>query len=231
MLNVSKSSIGLFDKCPYSFFLHKVQGLRTKASPVMMKGIKTHEMFQKYFENLKGKELSLEVIDKTPDLQDEEDIMQMSNFKNFNLRKWVAVKDNPEDFMPILLEQRLEAKFNPTIKLVGIVDRVDKMNGQIFVIDYKTGRRLTDISEHAQEMSFYDELLMKAKNIKADINGIYHSRYDMFTKAPADHEYFKAFVEPVILEIERCYKENDWACDRRSCKWCLMNKLCDKVKK
>jgi hypothetical protein len=229
MLNVSKSSISMFESCPYSFYLHKIEGIKTKSSPIMLQGIKTHEMFKEYFDNLAGKELTLETINEIPELQDEEDLLQMSNFKNFNLRKWSSLK-NPEEFMPIVLEERLESNYNSTIRLAGVIDRVDKMNDQIFLIDYKTGRRLTDISEHLQELSIYDELLRKAKNIIADVYGIYHSRYDMFTRAPADHSYFNAFVEPTILEIERCYKENDWVCDKHNCRFCLMNTVCDKVK-
>lgn len=187
----------------------------------MEKGIRLHEAFKQYFDYAKTVESF--PADYAIKLSDKNEIAQFNNFVAFSKRKFESI-ENKSDFMPVMTEERLEASYNETINLVGVIDRLDRIDGKYFLIDYKTGGTF---GEYLQELSFYDELLQRAKGISTDYYCIYYSAFDNFSKTPAEKEYFKTFIEPIVLEIDRCIKTNEWGKNVNFCGYCLMNNVCE----
>lgn len=200
-----------------------MEGLETKKTPAMEKGIRLHKAFKEYFVAI-AKEKTFTENYKVK-LTDKNEVAQFKNFLEFNKRKFESLR-NKDDFMPKMLEEKVESSYNSTINLTGIVDRIDYVEDKYFLIDYKTGGTFGDSSEYLQELSFYDELLQRAKGINTDYYCIYYSAFDSFSKTPAEKGYFKTFIEPIILEIDRCIKTDSWSKNVNFCKHCLLNDQC-----
>jgi len=229
-INISKSAIGLYLKCPYAFYLNKVLNLKTKSFPAMNSGRLLHDKFNKYFDVIRSDYLEEDLKKKPLNTgMTAYEQGQYENFLKFNNRKYKALK-NKKDFMPMFKEIGITIPYNKRLDLKGFIDRVDKFDNQIIVMDYKTGRTRNDISSYLMELSFYENLLNKKYKIFGTHWGIYFSYYDDFAITPALPNHYETAIVPIIDEIDKNIQDNNFK-PSYDCKWCLMKEHCSKVKK
>lgn len=97
--------------------------------------------------------------------------VHFQNFLDFNYEKYVNYKIN---FMPINTEEKIEY-----LDWVGVVDRIDKINDKIIIIDYKTTKGFT-IEEYEDELLLYAWLVKHQKNITPSYIAIYFTENNNF---------------------------------------------------
>ena len=163
---ISASTLNLFIKNPYLFYEQKILGIDdiedSKYLNYMDQGTLIHEVIEKLYSPFKQIDLELKHIEKMRrniDNQITESFIDLYSKKpeGKNLIFLEIVKDyitnilnfekeqlnNENAHIKILsLEERLSSEItvnNKTVKINGIIDRIDLYNGQLRVIDYKSG--------------------------------------------------------------------------------------------
>lgn len=158
----SATALDRYLRCPLSFYYRYVMGLsRRDEAPDEIEGQElgrfVHNCLHIYFERRKGRRLLTSDID-TAEMQDVVDNTFSKSYGEetsgnlYLVRK--QAKHHLSDFLvkyqlPLLqqkdiailgLEQTVGCEWNG-FRLVGRIDRVEKRDGDIFIIDYKTGVR------------------------------------------------------------------------------------------
>jgi len=163
---ISASTLNLFIKNPYLFYEQKILGIDdiedSKYLSYMDQGTLIHEVIEKLYSPYKLIDLELEHIEKMRrniDNQTSESFIELYSKKpeGKNLIFTEIVKDYITNILNfekeqltkekakikiLSLEERLSSEItvnNTTVKINGIIDRIDLFNGKIRVIDYKSG--------------------------------------------------------------------------------------------
>jgi hypothetical protein len=163
---ISASTLNLFIKNPYLFYEQKILGIDdiedSKYLSYMDQGTLIHEVIEKLYNPFKMIDLELEHIEKMRrniDNQTSESFIELYSKKpeGKNLIFIEIVKDYITNILNfekeqitkekakikiLSLEERLSSEItvnNTTVKINGIIDRIDLFNGKIRVIDYKSG--------------------------------------------------------------------------------------------
>ena len=163
---ISASTLNLFIKNPYLFYEQKILGIDdiedSKYLSYMDQGTLIHEVIEKLYNPFKMIDLELEHIEKMRrniDNQTSESFIELYSKKpeGKNLIFLEIVKDFITNILNfekqqltkekakikiLSLEEKLSSEItvnNTTVKINGIIDRIDLFNGKIRVIDYKSG--------------------------------------------------------------------------------------------
>ncbi len=187
-LNLSYSSMDLFFKCKYRFFLNNILKIEPKEETMATKvGSMFHKILERTLKN--NYENYLEIIDE-----------ESANFLNENSKekfygeklKKEAIKiierlketDSKTDFKNFAFEKYLEISKSSdlNIKLIGFLDKIlifnDGINNYVIVIDYKTGTYSFDLAElkdgFSMQLLIYLYLIKNAKFLSnVEIAGAY----------------------------------------------------------
>ena len=224
-MQLSKTGLYTYLRCPYSYYLKYVVGCVSEKTAEMMAGIEFHDRACAFFDNISLKELANQTsmfgIERYirsffPEglLYDHFSHMQTIHYMTLN---------NKDEFMPIERELKLVADDAPDYCLdVGIIDRIDKIDGQTVLIEYKSGKFRQGIN---QELMMYKVLIEEATDYKIDaVCGIYPQEL-YGTKLPSG-VYFKKpshenQAKEKVVYVKKMLREKRWK-DKKinACAWC-----------
>lgn len=200
MHRISKSMLGTYDVCPYKVKLWLTKVLPTNPVATQMeRGKKIHDVFDKFYdvlditniqENATIDDVTKYFITVLKDLCKEQELQgvtaDINNFATFNAQRFLEDKEN---FKPIVKELKI---YDEKCDIVGVVDRIDKQNGKIRIIDYKSGYAgfTKSLTKFRLELSIYKYLIENELHIKIDEWGIYFSGDGTLLIEPVDDNYF-----------------------------------------
>lgn len=176
---ISKSRILAYINCPFGYKLRYVQDLKTETNIYCERGIKIHDVANKFFDGFpefKGNLpiVAMKMTSYIKGLCEDGDYEKYKDyFKNFiNLESKRYMKVGYDRFKPLYRELHVEDK---VAGLHGYVDRVDKTKkGNYIVWDYKTGtiggmKAKNGIRKYMIELTVYAHLIMKKDNFPAEL--------------------------------------------------------------
>ncbi|MEO0019513.1 MAG: PD-(D/E)XK nuclease family protein [candidate division WOR-3 bacterium] len=179
-------------RCPYQFYLYNILGLKTPPEPTFeidarMWGSIAHRILARIYQEGPipvediGK-IAGEIID-----QELNNITLPAFWREVTYRilKNLFVKLveyerelRADGFQPVKTEKRVYGSIKPDINLLGRIDRIDRKNNLLRIIDYKTGS--PDINAHAHiQLPLYAYLLSQDEefqNLQIENMGIYSLR-------------------------------------------------------
>lgn len=237
-MRLSKSALQLYTKCPYAYYLKYIQGFSGPSTDAMQIGITFHEDADKFFDNVSLRELANQtsifgieayIRDLLPKgfLYDHFAHIQTVHYMGLN---------NKDDFMPVEREIKLVYKdiMNedaPDWCLdVGIIDRIDKINGETVLIEYKSGKFRQGIN---QELMMYKDLIEQTTDYKIDkLCAIYPKELygaklpsGVYFKSPSHQKQARAKIEYVRQMI----RAGNWHTKKFNlCAWCDVADICFK---
>lgn len=140
--------------------------------------------------------------------------------------------EDPQRIEPTHREQLVEVVIEPDIVLRGYVDRMDEADGQLRVVDYKTGRAPGQQWEQSAmfQLRFYALVVHRATGrIPGRLQLLYLGNGEVLTYQPDedDLDRFERKVRAMWKAITRAAEAGDWR-PRASgkCKWCSFQQIC-----
>lgn len=225
---LSKSSINLYNFCPYAFKLRYIDKIKVDVSDEMKRGTRFHNWAESIYDKIdksmlkEGKATIAEEYSKYLPNPDDDDIYV--KFIKLEEQRWGNIEDK-ERFFPILRETFLH---DDELLYFGTFDRLDWFDKNThIVVDYKSGTyRDYRISGYRFELFGYKHLIdtnHKDYNIKhfglffPDEGFIKVERFKKATK--------NSFYEKVTRTRERILNEEKWE-KKGYCRACYMYDEC-----
>lgn len=156
---LSKSSIFLYNFCPYAFWLKYVKNVETDVTEQMKRGSRFHDWAENIYEKIDKEKLVKgdTSIEKEYSKYKNENDSVYDNFIELEKDRWKSF-DDKYDFFPVLTEEFLT---DEDLYYFGTFDRLDKFDDDKYiVIDYKTGsyKKYKD-SEYRFQLYGYKHLI------------------------------------------------------------------------
>jgi DNA helicase II / ATP-dependent DNA helicase PcrA len=234
----SYSQLAAFSKCPLQYKFAHVLKIPRRGSYVFSFGKTIHNVLYKYLnleqDNIGEKEL-LELYKKEfIDEWYQDDKQRKEYFDNGKeiLKKFLKtfLKEKPEIYKfedKLSLELNFKTKFNDNL-FIGTIDRIDIKDGELEIIDYKTGKSKDKLTKDDKEQLLIYQL---ATN---NILGIMPSRMSYyyldgnqqlgFSSSEEEREEVKEKLVKTIKEIKNSKFE---ACPGFQCKFCDFKDICE----
>ena len=236
---LSYSQIQTFLDCPLHYKAKYILRLPTVPSAALSFGIAIHGSLKDIF--------SLPVKDPTALLKKNWVSVGYLNKKHEQeyfakgekiLTHFLKAEYDPKH-QPRLLEEMFTVPLNPVLKIGGKIDRVDVLeNGQIEIIDYKTGKIPKDREKTAVDdlqLSFYslaatilktDPFNKQPKDIKLTLLYLEENTRFSTTRTAGQLEEAKQQILGYADQISR----SDFTCTGKNCANCEFKILCDTIK-
>jgi hypothetical protein len=230
-MRLSKSGLFTYLKCPYSYYLMYEKGQRFEPTPEMSAGLDFHDQANKLFDNISLQELAnhnsiygieryiRSLLPGEGSLYDHFSHMQTVHYMSLNKKS---------DFIPIEREIKLVAENAPEWCLdVGIIDRVDVVDGHRILIEYKSGSFQQTIN---QELMMYKVLYEFVTHQKIDYVCAIFPKELYGTKLPSG-VYFKkptneAIARKKVAFVKQSIREQKWEKESNACVWCGVADTC-----
>jgi len=140
--------------------------------------------------------------------------------------------EDPRVIEPSHREQLVEAGLDGDLLLRGYIDRVDEQDGQLRVVDYKTGRAPGENWEQQAmfQLRFYALIVQRATGrIPERLQLLYLGNSEVLTYHPdeEDLERLERKLQAMWKAITRAADTGDWRARRSGrCRWCSFQSLC-----
>ncbi len=141
--------------------------------------------------------------------------------------------EDPQRLEPAEREVHVETLLDSGLLLRGFVDRVDiAPNGEIRVVDYKTGRSPGEMFEAKAlfQMKFYALVIWRTRGvIPAMLQLVYLGNGEMLRYEPDEHDLLatERKVEAIWHAIRRAEESGDWRPNKSAlCDWCAHQAIC-----
>jgi CRISPR/Cas system-associated exonuclease Cas4 (RecB family) len=154
--------------------------------------------------------------------------------KGLNIIKEFIVKETElrmEDRQTIGLELKFFLDFEGRT-LMGYIDRIDKVNGEIEILDYKTSKSMSRESELEKNMqllvySLASESHQDIKKFPKSV-GLWYVLHDKIVKISPKKEYTVEIKKRVIEQIKKIENKNFKATPSKfGCTYCDFNQICN----
>ena len=230
-MRLSKSALQMYQKCPYSYYLKYVKGIRGEPSDAMKAGSDFHDIADKFFDNVSLHELANQrsifgiesyIRSLLPDGLLYTHFCHQQTIFYINL-------NNKEDFIPLEREIKLDVlkmtgePAPEEILDVGIIDWIGSVDGKIILGEYKTGKFRSGIN---QELMMYKDLVEHTTDYKIDkLCAIFPAEL-YGTKLPSGIYYKSPSHAPAarkkVRETKDAIRNKRWRSKHHSplCAWC-----------
>ena len=147
------------------------------------------------------------------------------------LSRYFGLED-PRAIEPSAREKLVEAPLDDDFVLRGYVDRMDETDGQLRVVDYKTGKAPGENWEQQAmfQLRFYALVVRLATGrIPERLQLLYLGNGEVLTYQPdeEDLERFERKVRAMWTAITRAAERQDWRPRKsKKCDWCSHQALC-----
>lgn len=231
---LSKSSINLYNFCPYAFYLRYIKGKRGEPSRQMERGTEFHDWAEDIYdkvdkESLKEGESSIvkeykKHLPKKAKIQSKRDVELYKNFIDIEDKRWKNT-DDKDLFFPVKTEMFLTDK---DLMYHGSFDRLDLYDDdEYIVIEYKTGDfKEYKMSDYRFELFGYKHLIEKNLDYDVDYMGVVFPDSNHFVV-----EKFKTRTENAFYDkVKRTRKRilNREFEKKGYCEYCFMDMHCDR---
>jgi putative RecB family exonuclease len=234
-MRLSYSAVSSYEKCPLSYRFQYVDGLEVEPTPYLSFGRSMHAalewLYRREIPEPPTLESLLEYLDTCwesvgyPSLDEERSYL--NNAREVLTHYYYT---NLEDFrLPVAVEERFELDMQDFV-LSGVIDRVDcNPDGTYEILDYKTSRRLPELSRLREDLQ-----LPIYQLACSEVWGITPSKLTFYYLIPNRRYTTKPYdgiamsrVKERMLRVASSISSGDFpATPNRLCPWCSFEDIC-----
>lgn len=221
----SSSSLKLFEQCPLRYRYYYIDHLPRRTWDHNVLGTMAHSVLEYFHKEYKEGDVLYELMGRCFK-------KARGEHKKIKRRQLIEVKDILQKYlykmekegMPegvIGLEERFTFSLDNKYKFNGIIDRVDKVNGEYFIWDYKTSKRMEYMDDF--QLSIYAlAYFEKHKELERVIAGYIMLRHN---STIIDYEFTREGLEKrkkeLVKTCETILSEEEWIKKPGPlCNWC-----------
>jgi putative RecB family exonuclease len=247
--SLSPSKVSSFKSCPLAFRFSAIDKLPEPPSPHLTKGTLVHSALERLFWDVQPGDRSIDTalecfeeawaaIQDDPDLTDLElSDRELADFRADSevlVRQAIELED-PNSVNAIGVELMLQAQVGGTL-LRGIIDRLDLTDdGELIVVDYKTGRVPGSTHEQSrlEGVQFYALLCEQVLGKRPVAVRLYYLRGPVVIEAiPSEQTVRGSTIRTTAIWnaiIRACETEDFRPKPSALCKWCSFQRYCPAV--
>jgi len=245
---LSPSRAGDFMTCPLLYRFRTIDKLPEPFSPVAVRGTVVHKVLENLFD--------LAAVDRTPErardllvpawdelLKAEPGLAEMFGGEGPEVAGWLAscrdvldryfTLEDPRRLEPAERELYVETVLDSKLLLRGFIDRLDVApDGAIRIVDYKTGRSVSEMFEAKAlfQMKFYALVIWRTRGVvPAMLQLVYLGNGELLRYTPDESDLLatERKVDAIWRAIRLAEETGDWR-PRKSklCEWCSFQSLC-----
>ncbi|RJP31807.1 MAG: PD-(D/E)XK nuclease family protein [Actinobacteria bacterium] len=234
-VRLSYSAVSSYEKCPLSYRFQYVDGLEVEPTSYLSFGRSMHAALEWLYDRDTPEPPSLEgllaYLDKC---WESEGYASLEDERSFlkNAREVLTqyYYSNLDAFrLPVAVEERFEIDMDDYI-LSGVIDRVDcNVDGTYEILDYKTSRRLPELSRLREDLQLpiYQLACREVWGITpSKLTFYYLIPNRRYTTRPCDADGLSR-VEERLAHTAQCISKGDFpATPNRLCPWCSFEDIC-----
>jgi len=234
-LRLSYTAVSAYERCPLSYRFQYVDGLEVAPSPHLSFGRSLHAAL----EWLYGRDLPVppsleELLSQLESCWVSEGYADPEEERSYFLHAREVLERyylrHAADFrLPVAVEQRFEIPMDGYV-LTGVIDRVDRHpDGSYEVVDYKTNRKLPEISRLRNDLQLpiYQMASRELWGITPSKLTFYYLVIEQrFSTRPFDTPSLQAVRERLRRVAEGISSGNFQPAPNRLCPWCSFRDVC-----
>jgi putative RecB family exonuclease len=247
---LSPSRAGDFKQCPLLYRFRAIDRLPEQPSRAQVRGTLVHAVLEQLFDLPSAErtpEAALALVapqwealcEELPELlgqlftgPEDPELAAWLESAGLLLEAYFSLED-PRRLEPEARELLVETELDSGLLLRGYIDRLDvAADGQIRVVDYKTGAVPSEVAEARAlfQMKFYALALLHLRGVvPAQLRLVYLSDCVSLTYRPDEEELrrFERTLDAIWLAIRSAGETGDFRPNPgRSCEWCSHKALC-----
>lgn len=219
----SFSKLKLFNQCPLQFKFRYIDKLPAIKTPQLQKGTDVHSLLEKYQQS------DFNISSHSAEVQ-----QIFNNFINSELGQDILKYNSVREYR-FYLDKDLEPCEKENAQFIGFIDRINKVNDKIEIIDYKTGKYVEQqFQDFEQLITYAIYVLKKYKNLnEVTLRFIYveHCRENSLIFKRESLDFYAEKLKKNIQVINECIESNNYIkTPSHLCPWCSYKKQCDMLK-
>jgi RecB family exonuclease len=234
-VRLSYSAISSYERCPLSYRFQYIDRIEVAPSPYLSFGRSLHSalewLYKRDIPEPPELEELLSHLDAVWVSEGYGDLEEERHF-HAHAREILTVFYNsniPKFRLPILVEERFELEMDGYL-LTGVIDRVDcAEDGSIEIIDYKTNRRLPELSRLREDLQLpiYQMACREVWGISpAKLTFYYLVTNKRYTTRPYDAERLNSVRERLNQVASQIASGQFPPVPNRLCTWCSYEDIC-----
>ncbi len=222
---LSYSSIILYQKCPYRFYLANILKVRAKSDTLAIYiGNLYHEVLENYYQDNFDYASIIQKYQKNSQLKTFQEKYFFQKLIT-NLEDFLKVLKSQEEnlnYEKVLCEEKIKVSLKDDFYLEGIIDKMYVLDKNIAIVDYKTGSFDTDMSLVLNglnlQLPIYIYLLKNSQYHDYSLMGFYYQKVGpvLLKDKSTDKELINNFKldgysinsEEVISSFDKSYQDS-----------------------
>lgn len=231
---LSQTSMGTYERCPQKWKLEYIDGLPTRPNRFMNLGSAVHAALEAFYRGRISAPASLEEMIEAFEAEidpaayaDEGELARARADGLRMVREFHAL--HAPDFRPALLVESLLRFEIEGVPVVAKIDRVDKVDGSVRIVDYKSGFRVPvlDRVRSSDQLTLYQVAVESALGLEVESVGLYHVPSQTLFEVPAHGLERKDEVRRRVVRIARAIEREEYEPrPGRQCDWCDFKPWC-----
>lgn len=237
MFNASHYKLEMLTRCPkqYQFYITpEIRDQYKRHTPELTMGNNIHNVLSHFYRYTKKEERTFERLRQllkekcTQDHKGFTDKEQLALWvERAKNQLWHFFNNKIAKQEPYIIpEKNLEAQVNQEINLTGKIDRVDKLDGGLWVIDYKTGK-FYEPGIDPKQLLVYTMIISKKLGLEVKKASYYFLDQDKFYEASVKSDDLKATEDWILATVNEIEKERKYEPRvNELCRFCDYQELC-----